>query len=74
MFPVRFAALLFPAEAKVAMEIADADWTPLYRGLASKGSTRYFRPVDINEDHSLDAERLQEKLLALCKTGIVYAV
>lgn len=65
---VKFAAMFFPAEAKIAMEIADAEWTPLYKGLASKSSNLDFKEVDLNEGPALLANRLQLKLQALRKT------
>lgn len=66
-----FARLLFPAEARVAMEIADANLTSPYTGrLASKGSSGNLREVDLNETPSKRAKRLQARLQALLKTGI----
>lgn len=61
---------MFPAEAKVAMEIADAEWTSLYKGLASKGLNRDFKDVDLNEAPALHANGLHSKLQALRKTGM----
>ncbi|PRQ52159.1 putative chromatin remodeling & transcription regulator ABTB family [Rosa chinensis] len=65
---VAFARLLFPAEAKLAMEMADHP-TSGYTGLlASKGSSGNLREVDLNETPSVRSKRLQEKLHALIKT------
>ena len=69
-----FARLLFPAEARVAMEIADASSTSPYTGLSaskgSKGSSGNLREVDLNETPSVRAKRLQSRLHVLLKTGI----
>ncbi|OWM73267.1 BTB/POZ domain and ankyrin repeat-containing protein NPR1-like [Punica granatum] len=62
---VKMAAMLFPAEARTAMEMAEADWTPLYKGLALKGS---WGTGNSNETACMSAERLQQKLQALRKT------
>lgn len=68
---VAFARLLFPAEARVAMEIADANLTSPYTGLsATKGSSGNLREVDLNETPSVRAKRLQSRLQVLLKTGI----
>lgn len=67
---VAFARLLFPTEARVAMDIADADSTAAYSGpLASKGSSGDLREVDLNETPSVRTKRLQARLQALMKTG-----
>lgn len=63
------AGMLFPYEAKIAMEIAGADWTLVYKGLASKGSPATVKNPGSNEAASMSAEQLQQKLLALRKTG-----
>lgn len=69
---VAFARLLFPAEARVAMEIADASSTSPYTGLSaskgSKGSSGNLREVDLNETPSVRAKRLQSRLQVLLKT------
>ncbi|XP_050380231.1 BTB/POZ domain and ankyrin repeat-containing protein NPR1-like [Argentina anserina] len=64
---VAFARLLFPAEAKLAMEMADHPKSG-YSGLASKGSSGNLREVDLNETPSVRSKRLKEKLQALIKT------
>lgn len=67
-----FARLLFPSEARVAMDIADADVTNFYAGLPaskSKGSSGNLKEVDLNETPSMQARRLQLRLEALQKTG-----
>ncbi|KAK3446302.1 BTB/POZ domain and ankyrin repeat-containing protein NPR1 [Eucalyptus grandis] len=56
---VKFAAMFFPAEAKIAMEIADAEWTSLYKGLASKSLNVDFKEVDLNEGPAFLANGLQ---------------
>lgn len=58
------ARMLFPLEAMTAMEIAGADYTPLYKGLPVT-----VKDVSSNETPSMSAERLQKKLQALRKTG-----
>ncbi|KAM5580111.1 BTB/POZ domain and ankyrin repeat-containing protein NPR1 [Rosa sericea] len=66
---VAFAHLLFPAEAKLAMEMADADLTSGYPGLSgARSSNGNLREVDLNETPSGRAKRLQEKLQTLIKT------
>ncbi|PRQ52158.1 putative NPR1/NIM1-like protein [Rosa chinensis] len=56
---VAFARLLFPAEAKLAMEMADHP---------TSDSSGNLREVDLNETPSVRSERLHEKLRALIKT------
>ena len=73
-FTVAFARLLFPTEARLAMEMADAHSTFMYNpsGLsASRGSSGNLREVDLNETPSVRTRRLQVRLQALIKTGIV---
>ncbi|KAJ7965036.1 putative Regulatory protein NPR1 [Quillaja saponaria] len=66
---VAFARILFPAEARVAMEIADADSTSMYTGLSTrKGSSGNLREVNLNETPSVQTKRLQLRLQALLKT------
>lgn len=68
---VAFARLLFPSEARVAMDIADADVTNFYASLPaskSKGSSGNLKEVDLNETPSMQARRLQLRLEALQKT------
>lgn len=66
---VAFARLLFPAEAKLAMEMADAHSTSVYTGLAaSRGSSGNLREVDLNETPSGRTKRLQIRMQALIKT------
>ncbi|PQQ10264.1 BTB/POZ domain and ankyrin repeat-containing protein NPR2 [Prunus yedoensis var. nudiflora] len=65
---VAFARLLFPAEAKLAMEMA-ADLTSMHSGLsASRGSSGNLREVDLNETPSGRTKRLQARMQALRKT------
>ncbi|XP_048126969.1 BTB/POZ domain and ankyrin repeat-containing protein NPR1-like isoform X2 [Rhodamnia argentea] len=63
---VKFAGTFFPAEAKLAMEIADAEWTSLYKVLASKSLNG--KQVDLNEGPAFCANELQLKLQALRRT------
>lgn len=64
------ARVLFPREAKLAMQIAHADSTSEFRGLqASKSSSGNLREVDLNEIPSEQVKRLQMRLQALQKTG-----
>ncbi|KAK6916928.1 Ankyrin repeat [Dillenia turbinata] len=66
---VAFARLLFPAEAKVAMEIADAETTSEFSGLSrSKGSSGNLREVDLNETPIMQNKRLRSRMEALQKT------
>ncbi|KAF5731347.1 regulatory protein NPR3-like [Tripterygium wilfordii] len=68
---VAFARLLFPTEARLAMESADADSTSVYIGLLaskSKGSCGNLKEVDLNETPSMRIKRLQTRLQALRKT------
>nr|AHA43769.1 NPR3 [Morus alba var. multicaulis] len=68
---VAFARLLFPAEARLAMEMADAHSTSMYvaTGLSrSRGSSGNLREVDLNETPSVRTKRLQARLQALIKT------
>ncbi|KAK9924166.1 hypothetical protein M0R45_032549 [Rubus argutus] len=66
---VAFAHLLFPAEAKLAMEMADADLKSGYLGLSgSRSSNGNLHEVDLNETPSVRTKRLQEKSQALMKT------
>ena len=55
-----FAKLLFPAEAKVAWENAEAE----------SGLIGNLREVDLNETPSMRARKLQLRLQALAKAGI----
>lgn len=66
---VALARMLFPQEATLAMEIAHADSTSEFTGLsATNGLCRNPR-VDLNELPSEQVKRLQERLVALLKTG-----
>ncbi|KAI9126683.1 hypothetical protein K1719_002279 [Acacia pycnantha] len=56
---VALAVLFFPAEAKVAMDIAEAE---------TKGSSGNFREVDLNETPIMQNKRLLSKVEALMKT------
>ncbi|XP_057474088.1 BTB/POZ domain and ankyrin repeat-containing protein NPR1-like [Actinidia eriantha] len=66
---VAFARRLFPAEARLAMEVAHADSTSEFVGFSvTKGSSGDFRAVDLNEIPSEQVKRLQSRLEALQKT------
>ncbi|KAJ6337143.1 hypothetical protein OIU76_006921 [Salix suchowensis] len=68
---VAFARLLFPAEARLAMDFANANSTSMNTGLLaskSKGSSGSLREVDLNESPAVQAVRLQSTLHALRKT------
>lgn len=67
---VALARMLFPQEATLAMEIAHADSTSEFTGLSTtNGLCRNPRGVDLNELPSEQVKRLQERLVALLKTG-----
>ncbi|KAL7588160.1 hypothetical protein Lser_V15G39913 [Lactuca serriola] len=66
---VAFARLLFPSEAKLAMEIAHAQTTSEFPGLlASKGSNGNLREMDLNETPSVQNKRLFSRMEALSRT------
>ncbi|KAK7276734.1 hypothetical protein RIF29_17879 [Crotalaria pallida] len=66
---VAFARLLFPAEARVAMENAEADSTSLYASsTALKRSSGNLKEVDLNETPSVRTKKLQLRLHSLLKT------
>lgn len=62
--------MLYPHEAKLAMEKAHAHLTLEFTGIsATNGLSRNLRGVDLNELPSEQVKRLQERLCALQKTG-----
>ncbi|KAI3506306.1 hypothetical protein L1887_28663 [Cichorium endivia] len=66
---VAFARLLFPSEAKLAMQIANAETTSAYPGLlAAKGSNGNLNEMDLNETPSVRHKRLISRMEALLKT------
>ncbi|KAJ8543444.1 hypothetical protein K7X08_005967 [Anisodus acutangulus] len=66
---VALARMIFPQEAKLAMEIAHADSTSEFTGLSTtNGLCRNLRGVDLNELPSEQVKRLKERLIALQKT------
>lgn len=66
---VAFARLLFPTEAKLAMEIAQAETTLEFPGrLASRSSSGNLREVDLNETPVMRNKRLHSRMEALSKT------
>ncbi|MBA0683880.1 hypothetical protein Goari_025507, partial [Gossypium aridum] len=65
---VAFARLLFPSEAKLAMDIAHAERTSEFSGLSSKGSNGNLSQVDLNETPVMQKKRLLARMEALMKT------
>ncbi|XVE51698.1 hypothetical protein DITRI_Ditri02bG0062400 [Diplodiscus trichospermus] len=65
---VAFARLLFPSEAKLAMDIAHAETTSEFAGLSSKGSNGNLRQVDLNETPVMQKKRLVARMETLMKT------
>ncbi|OAY81002.1 Regulatory protein NPR3, partial [Ananas comosus] len=66
---VAFARLFFPTEAKLAMEIAHAEATAEFAGLAaSNRSNGQLREVDLNETPTMRNKRLRERVDALTRT------
>nr|XP_010942675.1 BTB/POZ domain and ankyrin repeat-containing protein NPR2 isoform X1 [Elaeis guineensis] len=65
---VAFARLFFPTEAKVAMEIAQAETTSELRGLLTSRSSSNLREVDLNETPTMQNKRLRSRVDSLTKT------
>ncbi|KAK3188880.1 hypothetical protein Dsin_028441 [Dipteronia sinensis] len=66
---VAFARVLFPTEAKLAMDIANTETTSEFAGLsAPKGSSGNLREVDLNETPVMQNKRLRSRMEALMKT------
>nr|AHF20180.1 ankyrin-repeat protein [Musa acuminata AAA Group] len=65
---VAFARLFFPAEAKLAMEIAHANTTSEFTGIAKSRSSSNLRDVDLNETPVVQNKRLRSRVDALSKT------
>ncbi|KAL6616122.1 hypothetical protein ACP70R_038392 [Stipagrostis hirtigluma subsp. patula] len=65
---VAFARLFFPAEAKVAMQIAQADTTEEFGGIAAASTSGRLREVDLNETPVTQNKRLRSRVDALMKT------
>ncbi|KAG2591950.1 BTB/POZ domain and ankyrin repeat-containing protein NPR2-like [Panicum virgatum] len=65
---VAFARLFFPAEAKVAMQIAQADTTEEFGGITVPGTSGKLREVDLNETPAIQSKRLRSRVDALMKT------
>ncbi|XP_022721707.1 regulatory protein NPR3-like isoform X2 [Durio zibethinus] len=65
---VAFARLLFPSEAKLAMDIAHAETSSEFADLSSKGSNGNLRQVNLNETPIMQKERLLARMEALMKT------
>lgn len=65
---VAFARIFFPAEAKLAMKIAQAETTSEFAGLAASRSSGNLREVDLNETPTVQNKRLRSRVDALMKT------
>ncbi|TVU34996.1 hypothetical protein EJB05_16858 [Eragrostis curvula] len=65
---VAFARLFFPAEAKVAMQIAQADTTEEFGGIVAPSTSGKLREVDLNETPVTQNKRLRSRVDALMKT------
>ncbi|VAH80206.1 unnamed protein product [Triticum turgidum subsp. durum] len=65
---VAFARLFFPAEAKVAMQIAQADVTPEVGVFSAASTSGKLREVDLNETPVTKNKRLRSRVDALAKT------
>lgn len=65
---VAFARLLFPTEAKVAMQIANTETTSEFAGLSAPKICGSLREVDLNETPSVQNKRLRSRMDALSKT------
>ncbi|CAL0301049.1 unnamed protein product [Lupinus luteus] len=66
---VAFARVLFPSEAKLAMDIAHAETTSEFAGIsAPKASNGSIREVDLNETPIMQNKRLLSRMEALMKT------
>lgn len=67
-----FAKLLFPTEAKLAMQIAHTETTAEYAGISEpKSICGTLREVDLNETPTVQNKRLRSRMDALMKTGIL---
>lgn len=71
---VAFARLFFPAEAKVAMQIAQADTTEEFGGIVAPSTSGKLREVDLNETPVTQNKRLRSRVDALMKTGEVSTI
>ncbi|KAG8078081.1 hypothetical protein GUJ93_ZPchr0007g3359 [Zizania palustris] len=65
---VAYARLFFPAEAKVAMQIAQADTTPEFGGIPAASNSGKLKEVDLNETPVTQNKRLRSRVDALMKT------
>jgi regulatory protein NPR1 len=66
--------LFFPAEAKVAMQIAQADTTEEFGGIVAASTCGKLREVDLNETPVTQNKRLHSRVDALMKTGEVSTI
>nr|QPL17768.1 BTB/POZ domain and ankyrin repeat-containing protein NPR1 [Siraitia grosvenorii] len=67
---VAIARIIFPTEARLAMDIANADTTSEFSGLSiPKVSNKNLREVDLNETPSMQNKRFISRMQALMKTG-----
>lgn len=65
---VAFARIFFPAEAKLAMKIAQAESTSEFAGITASKSAGNLREVDLNETPTVQNKRLRSRVDALVKT------
>ncbi|KAJ4763725.1 BTB/POZ domain and ankyrin repeat-containing protein NPR1 [Rhynchospora pubera] len=65
---VAFAKLFFPTEAKVAMQISQAEQTSEFAGLYTSDNSGKLKEVDLNETPMMRNKRLRERVDALMKT------
>jgi hypothetical protein len=74
IYAVAFARLFFPAEAKVAMQIAQADTTEEFGGITAASTSGKLREVDLNETPVTQNKRLRSRVDALMKTGEISSI
>ena len=67
---VSLARFFFPAEAKVAMHIAQADITPEVGRVSVASTSGKLKEVDLNETPLIQNKRLRARVDALVKTGV----
>jgi hypothetical protein len=67
---VSLARFFFPAEAKVAMHIAQADIIPEVGGVSAASTSGKLKEVDLNETPVIQNKRLRSRADALMKTGV----
>jgi hypothetical protein len=67
---VALARFFFPAEAKAAMHIAQADIIPEVGGVSAASTSGKLKEVDLNETPVTQNKRLRARVDALMKTGV----